>query len=66
MALGSLYTIEIQLAKRKKICQIVLGLQKMYYFLGFFNFFFTTDFSKCLIELTNLTYGFGIMQTCFS
>lgn len=39
MALGSLYTIEIQLAKRKKICQIVLGLQKMYYFLGFFNFF---------------------------
>lgn len=40
MALGSLYTMEIQLAKRKKICQMVLGLQKNVLFLEIFLFYF--------------------------
>lgn len=58
MALGSLYTIEDQLAK-KKICQVVFELQKKNVSLP--GIFFTTELTRCLIELTSLTHGFGIM-----
>lgn len=61
MALDSLFTMEIQLVKRKrKICQMVFGLQKKpFHFLGIFLPLSLLD--RCLIELTNVTYGFGIM-----
>lgn len=42
--------------KKKKVCQMVFGLQKT---VSFLEIFFTTEFTRCLVELTNLTYGFG-------
>lgn len=66
MALGSLDTMEIQLAKRKKKLSNGCGATKNIISWDFLFSFFSTEFSKCLIELTNLTYGFGIMQTYLS
>lgn len=59
MALGSLYTIEDQLAKKKK--NLSSGFWATKKNVSFPGIFFTTELTRCLIELTSLTYGFGIM-----
>lgn len=54
-------TMENQLAKRKENLLNGFGAtkKKKYHFSEFF--FLTTELTRCLIELTSLMYGFGII-----
>lgn len=53
--------MENQLAKRKENLLNGFGAtkKKKYHFSEFF--FLTTELTRCLIELTSLMYGFGII-----